>query len=127
MSKNLITASQSRFYAQVFNLASIVAVLIPPLLMIWVAVSIFVYASVAHHPNPKVREYNRWGGYRFYGIAGAYVPLGQPLYGLFGDWRGLVFLWGLMALIVIPWGGWALLKAGNDQWEDMEVEVAEHA
>jgi len=121
--KKVITAESSRLSAQLFTIASLVATIVPPLLMIWVAASIFVYASIAHHPNPKVVHYNRIAGYRFYGIAGAMVAFGQPIYGIFDNWRGLVLVWLIMAVVIIPWGVWDLLKARKDEWKDMVIEV----
>jgi len=121
--KKLITGAQSRFSAQLFNIASVVATLIPPLLMIWIAASIFVYASIAHHPNPRTAEYNRFSGYRFYGAAGAMMVFGQPIYVLFGNWHGLVAIWAILAIVVVPWGLWSIYKAGREPWQDMTIEV----
>ncbi len=124
--KKIISADQQRISARIFNLASMIAVLIPPLLMIWIAASIFAYASVAHHPNPKVVNYNRFAGYRFYGVAGAMVVLGQPIYGLIGNWYGLLAIWAIFAVVVIPWGIRDLLRVQRENWQDMEVEVNTH-
>ncbi|PWB59756.1 MAG: hypothetical protein C3F18_00610 [Nitrosomonadales bacterium] len=124
--KKIISAAQQRFSARIFNLASIIAVLIPPLLMIWIAASIFAYASVAHHPNPKVAHYNRFAGYRFYGVAGAMVVFGQPIYGLFNNWHGLLAVWAIFAAVVIPWGIRDLLRVQRENWQDMEIEVNTH-
>ncbi|MDP2961812.1 MAG: hypothetical protein Q8N54_03570 [Sulfurimicrobium sp.] len=124
--KKIISADQQRFSARIFNLASMIAVLIPPLLMIWIAASIFAYASVAHHPNPKVVNYNRFAGYRFYGVAGAMVVLGQPIYGLFSNWHGLLAIWAIFAVVVIPWGIRDLLQVQRENWQDMEVEANTH-
>ena len=71
--EKLISAAQCRRSAQIFIIGSIIAVLVPPLLMVWIAASIFAYASVAHHPDMRVREYQRWAGYRFYGLVGTLV------------------------------------------------------
>ena len=121
--KKVVTAGQSRFSAQLFNIASVIATLIPPLLMIWIAASIFVYASIAHHPNPRTVYYNRISGYRFYGAAGAMVVFGQPVYSLFGNWHGLVAIWAVLAIVVVPWGLWSIYTAGREQWQDMTIEV----
>lgn len=121
--KKVVTAGQSRFSAQLFNIASVIATLIPPLLMIWIAASIFVYASIAHHPNPRTVYYNRISGYRFYGAAGAMVVFGQPVYSLFGNWHGLVAIWAVLAIVVVPLGLWSIYKAGREQWQDMTIEV----
>lgn len=121
--KKTITAANSRLSAQLFTFASLVATVLPPLLMIWVAASIFVYASIAHHPNPKVVYYNRIAGYRFYGVAGAMVILGQPIYSILGGWQGLLVVWAILAVIIVPWGIWDVMKARNDEWQDMVIEV----
>jgi len=122
--KKLISAAQSRFAAQVFNLASMIVTAFPPLLMIWIAASIFVYASVAHHPNERVRQFNRIAGYRFYGIAGALLMLGSPIYSMVNaGWKGLLVVWAVLAVVVIPWGIWDLIKARKENWQDMVIEV----
>ena len=148
--KRVISAKSSRFSAQLFNIASVAAitagisalllgkllasqkigflpfVLSFPPLMIWLAFSIFVYASIAHHPNERTREYHRWAGYRFYGATGAMVVFGQPIYELFGGWSGLMGVWLLVFLIVVPWGLYAIWKAAREDWQDMTIEVAIH-
>lgn len=124
--EKIISAKQSQFAAKIFNLASIAVALVPPLLMIWVAASIFVYASVAHHPNPRVVHYNRIAGYRFYGVAGFLVVFGQPIYGFFGNWHGLLALWALLALAVLPLGIRDLIRVQGETWEDMVVEETAH-
>lgn len=146
--KRVISGKSSRFSAQLFNIASVASVTVgisalmlgkllashkigflpfvlsfPPL-MIWLAASIFVYASIAHHPNLHTREYHRWAGYRFYGATGAMVVIGQPIYGLMGGWNGLAAVWVLMFLIVVPAGLAAIWKAAKENWEDMTIEVA---
>lgn len=121
--KKLITAANSRLSAQLFTIASLIATIIPPLLMIWIAASIFVYASIAHHPNPKVVQYNRIAGYRFYSAAGSMVVFGQPIYSIFENWHGLLAIWTVLAAIIIPWGVWDLIKARKDDWQDMVIEV----
>lgn len=119
--KKHLSADSQRFSARIFNIASMVASVIPPLLMIWIAASIFVYASVAHHPNPRVVHYNRIAGYRFYGVAGAMVVFGQPIYGLFGNWHGLLAVWAIIALVVIPLGLRDLVRVRREDWRDMDV------
>lgn len=125
-SKKRISADSQRLSARIFNLASMVATAIPPLLMIWIAASIFAYASVAHHPNPKVVHYNRIAGYRFYGVAGAMVVFGQPIYGLFGNWHGLLAVWAILVLVIIPLGLRDLLRVQRENWQDMEIEANTH-
>lgn len=146
--KRVISAKSSRFSAQIFNIASVAAisagvsalvlgkllagqkigflplVLSFPPLMIWLGASIFVYASIAHHPNPHTRQYHRWAGYRFYAATGAMMVFGQPLYELLQGWNGLMVVWAVVFLIVVPWGLYAIWKAARDDWQDVTVEVA---
>ncbi len=121
-----ISGKSALFAARLFNIASIVATLVAPLLMIWIALSIFTYASIAHHPNPRTVYYNRWAGYRFYAAAGAGVLAGQPIYSLFENWHGLVAVWVLMVLIVVPAGIWDIVRAGRESWQDITIEVEPH-
>ena len=146
--KRVVSGKSCRFSAQIFNIASVFAisagisalmlgklfashkigflpfVLSFPPLMIWLGASIFVYASIAHHPNSLTREYHRWAGYRFYGATGAMVVIGQPIYGLLGGWNGLAAVWALVFFIVVPPGIYAIWKAAKESWEDMTIEVA---
>ena len=148
--KRVISAKSSRFSAQLFNIASVAAitagisalllgkllasqkigflpfVLSFPPLMIWLAASIFVYASIAHHPNERTRHYHRWAGYRFYGATGAMVVFGQLIYEVFGGWVGLMGVWAVMFLIVVPWGLYDIWKAARENWQDMTIEVGIH-
>ena len=133
-----ITAAQQRLAAQVFNIASILAVIIFPLIMLWIAVSIFTYAALAHHPSLKVREYVRHGGYRFYGLVGFLVVVlnftEQMRHWIPGVVRlGMVavpmiwpVVWLASVLVIAPLGLRDIFRARNDSWQDMTVEV-EHA
>ena len=123
--KRSIPAERCRFAAQVFNIASIVAVMIPlPLLMIWVGASMFVYAANAHHPDERVAQYTRRAGYRFYGVTGAMVILGQPLISWLGAYKGVFTIWAIIALGIIPAAIWEILKAHREVWRDLVIEVA---
>lgn len=123
MASKTITGKSALFAARLFNIASITATLIAPLLMIWIAASIFTYASIAHHPNPRTVYYNRISGYRFYGAAGAMVIFGQPVYSLFENWYGLVAAWLILVVVVVPFGIWDIFRAGREDWEDLIIEV----
>ena len=123
MASKTITGKSALFAARLFNIASITATLIAPLLMIWIAASIFTYASIAHHPNPRTVYYNRISGYRFYGAAGAMVIFGQPVYSLFENWYGLVAAWLILVVVVVPFGIWDIFRAGRESWEDLIIEV----
>lgn len=128
--EKLIGAAHSRRSAQLFIIGSMISVLIPPLIMVWIAISIFIYASVAHHPDPRVREYQRWAGYRFYGIAGTLVvilnfigPLKALLGGTFNMWATI---WAVSLLVVVPLGIRDLIRISRENWQDMMVEVDVH-
>lgn len=139
MPAKTITAEQQRRDAQLFNILSCIAVALMPLIiptLLWLAASIFVHASIAHHPNPRVRAYLYPGGYRFYGLVGTLVvvlnfsnimsswipgvlnmgPLHLPMF-----W---VWVWVLSLLVVIPLGVRDIRRAGAEPWQDMTVEVA---
>jgi hypothetical protein len=139
MATKIVTGKSALFAARLFNIASIVATLIAPLLMVWVAISIFAYATVAHHPNPRAVYYNRISGYRFYGVTGAMVIFGQPInfllepiishdlglstHTLFGNFYGWVAVWLIIVAVVVPFGIWDIIRAGRENWEDLTVEV----
>ena len=36
--------------------------------MLWLGLSMLVYAMNRHHPNPKVGHYTQQAAYRFYGV-----------------------------------------------------------
>ncbi|MCA1924719.1 MAG: hypothetical protein LDL16_00390 [Thiobacillus sp.] len=148
--KRVISASSARFAAQLFNIITVAALMISltalllgkllaghkigflpfvlslPPVMIWLGASIFVYASIAHHPNPRTAHYNKWAGYRFYGVMGSLVVFGQPIYGLIGGFGGLVLVLGLAVAIIVPWALYDIWRAAREKWEDLTVEVAIH-
>ena len=123
----VVTAGQCKLAARSFNIGSIIAATIPIFVMVWIAASIFVYASVAHHPDMRVREYNRFAGYRFYTVVGTIVVV-LNFSGVMKDWVGgegplWLTVWGLSFLIIVPMGVWSIIKAGKEQWQDLKVEV----
>lgn len=136
-----ITAAEQRRAAKLFNIFSCVAIGFMPLIipaLLWIAASIFVHASIAHHPNHRVREFLYPGGYRFYGLVGSLVvvlnfspqmsswipgvlkfgPLHLPMF-----WPAV---WGVSLLVILPLGIRDILRANKENWQDMTVEV-EHA
>lgn len=145
--KRVISASSSRFSAQMFNLITVGVLLISlttlllgkllaghkigflplvlslPPVMIWLGASIFVYASIAHHPNSRTVHYNKWAGYRYYGVMGSLVVFGQPLYDLLGGWPGLMLVLGLAVTIIVPWALFDIYRAAREPWQDMTIEV----
>ncbi len=128
--EKLISASHCRRSAQIFIIGSIISVLVPPLIMVWIAASIFAYASVAHHPDMRVREYQRWAGYRFYGLAGTLVVV-LNFSGAMTAWVGggvnlLLTVWVVSLLVVVPLGIRDLIRISRENWQDMWVEVPVH-
>ncbi|MBT9613044.1 MAG: hypothetical protein IV108_07250 [Burkholderiales bacterium] len=122
--KKVLEADRCRFAAQVFNLATIVAVIIPiPLLMIWIGASMFVYAANAHHPDERVARYTRRAGYRFYGVTGAMVIAAQPILSWIGGFTGVFVIWALIALGLIPAAIWEIFNARRETWRDIVLEV----
>jgi hypothetical protein len=91
--------------------------------MIWLAASIFVYASIAHHPDLTVRHYNKWAGYRYYAVVGTLTVLSNDLAQLPTGWTGV---WALMLLALIPWALYDVWKAGQEKWQDLAVDKDKH-
>lgn len=129
MPAKTITAAQQRSDAQRFNLFSSAAVVLMPLvipLMLWIAASIFVHASIAHHPNQRVRDYLYPGGYRFYGLVGALVitlnfsPQMAKLAG--GSIQLVGLVWLVSVLVVVPLAVRDILRARKENWQDITVE-----
>ena len=124
-----ITAQQQKRSAQHFTLFSSLAVLALPLVIpmfIWVAASIFMYAAAAHHPNPKVCEYVRRSGYRFYATFALLVLMGFFGFMLaewMGRWNLILTVWAVTILMVVPLGIADIWRAGRENWQDMTVEV----
>jgi hypothetical protein len=145
--KRLISASSSRFAAQLFNIITVAVMMISltalllgkllashkigflpfvlslPPVMIWLGASIFVYASIAHHPNALTAHYNKWAGYRYYGVMGSLVVFGQPMYDLLGGWLGLMLVLGFAVAVIVPWALFDIYRAAREPWQDLVVEV----
>lgn len=145
--KRVIPAASSRFAAQLFNIITVAALLISltalllgkllashkigflpfvlslPPVMLWLGASIFVYASIAHHPNLRTVHFNKWAGYRFYGVMGSLVVVGPAIYDLLGGWLGLMLVLGLAVTIIVPWAIYDIFKAAREPWADMIIEV----
>jgi hypothetical protein len=127
----ILTALSQKRAAQRFNALSVGAILLMPafpILLLWIAGSILVYAISAHHPNPRVQEYIRFGGYRFYGLVGALLislTYTNELKRLFGGalemWAAI---WGISILVVVPFGLRDIWRAGKESWQDMQVDQA---
>jgi hypothetical protein len=125
-----ISAAQCRRSAQMFIIGSMLAVIVFPLIMVWIAASIFVYASAAHHPDHRVGEFQRWAGYRFYGLVGTLVVTlnfsGEMKHWVGGGVNLLLAVWAVSVLVVVPLGIRDLIRIGREQWRDMTVEVEVH-
>lgn len=130
MPAKTITAVDQKRAAQMFNFFSALAVVTVLPIVLWIAASIFVYASIAHHPNPKVVAYLRPSGHRFYGLTGALVVVlnfSSQLAKWAGGWLHLALaIWVLGLLVVVVPGIRDILRAGRENWQDITVEV-EHA
>jgi len=125
--EKLITAGQCKFAARIFNIGSIIAVMSVVLIPIWIAGSIFTYAGIAHHPNHDVREFNRWAGYRFYGLVGSLVVIlnftGEMKAMLGGTFNMWLTVYIVNCLVVVPLGLRDIYRASKKEWQDMTVEV----
>lgn len=128
MQQTYLSARQQRLSAQVFNIASIIAVLAPPLIMLWIAASIFVYAAIAHHPNPRVVKYLRSAGYRFYGLAGSLVVVlnyseqMKPWFG--GTLHMWLAVWLISLLVIVPLGVRDIVRAAREPWAGLNLAAA---
>lgn len=143
----VIPAASSRFNAQLFNIITVVALMLSlsallvgklfasekigflplvlslPPIMIWLGASIFVYASIAHHPNALTCHYNKWAGYRFYGVMGSLVVIGPMIYGVLGGLQGVMLVVGFAVAIIVPWALVDIYRAAREPWQDVTVEV----
>lgn len=129
MPTKVLSASSQKKSAQIFNLLSVIAIILMPifpLLLIWIAASIVVYSANIYHPNPLVRRYTKYAGYRFYGFTGASLSsmlFSGVLMKIAGDALTLMAsIWGLGILIVVPMGIWSLYKADRERWKEMLIE-----
>ncbi len=98
------------------------AMALPPI-MLWLAASIFVYAMIAHHPNERVQHYNKWAGYRYYAIVGFLTIFSNDIAQQLGGWLTVL---GMGVVALVPWAVWDVIKAGREDWVDMELEVEHH-
>ena len=119
----VIRAASSRFAAMQMDIGNIVSMLLPPLPVLWFGFSILVYAMHRHHPDPKVGEYTRWAGYRFYAVMGLIIPVGTFFP---GDAKmAWLVAWITGILLIVPWSAWSILRAQRDHWEDIVLPPAE--
>jgi heme/copper-type cytochrome/quinol oxidase subunit 2 len=125
----IISAKQQMRAAQGFTFFSCLAVLLLPLfipMFIWIAASIFMYAAAANHPNPKVCEYIKQSGYRFYSTFVLLVVMaffGFTLGEKIGALNVLFLVWGISVLLVVPLGVRDMLRASKEDWQDIKMEI----
>ena len=125
---NLLAVGTTLLAASLFTLGQFIAdkkmaflpmaMSLPPV-MIWLAASIFVYAAIAHHPHERVRYFNKWAGYRYYGLVGFLTIFANDIAHLPTGWMGV---WALMILSLVPWALYDVWRAGKEDWQDLEIE-----
>jgi len=116
----LLSGKSCRFAAALFNYGNILAVLLPPVGLLWLAASMVVYAMNRHHPNEKVGEYTQQAAYRIYGVTGLIVAAA-----VFIPKDGLNYylgIWAAAVLIIVPWSILDLWRIRKDDWQDIEIE-----
>jgi len=113
---NVITAASARRTAALFDYGNLLAVALPlPLGILWLGASMVVYAMNRHHPNPRVGYYTQWAAYRFYGVVG-FVVVVATFYGT--GLKAWLITWAVMAVILIPWTVYDLLRIYREDWRD---------
>jgi hypothetical protein len=127
MATKIITAQSQMRAAQSFSFFSIVSILVPPVILIWIAASIFVYAAVANHPNLRVRDFLTHSGYRFYGLVGGLVAV-LNFSPQLAKWAGggmqlIEIIWVIAFLVVVPLGVRDILRAKKEPWKDFTLET----
>lgn len=97
-----------------------IAMIVPPIL--WFGLSIMIYIIARHHPNERVGYFTQQAAYRYYGMIGVVIPVGT----FFGtDWRLWIMMGGVVALILVPWTIWELIKIQKEDWQDIEITSGE--
>ena len=141
----IILAANARMFARFFNLGNLVsllpglivapilllteqeristifmfiAMIVPPIL--WFGLSIMIYIIARHHPNELVGHYTQQAAYRYYGMIGVVIPVGT----FFGtDWQLWILMGGVVALVLVPWTVWELIKTQKENWQDIEIMI----
>jgi len=118
-----ISAASARRAATLFNYGNLVATLIPlPLGILWLGLSMAVYTMNRHHPNPRVGYYTQWAAYRFYGVVG-FIVAEATFYS--ENLKLWLITWAVMALILIPWTIYDLIRIYREPWQDTERQQEE--
>ena len=143
----IIPAKNARMFARLFNLGNLlsllpglvvaplillteqekvstifmfIAMIVPPIL--WFGLSIMIYIISRHHPNELVGHYTQQAAYRYYGMIGIVIPIGT----FFGtDWHLWILMGGAVALVLVPWTIWELVKTQKENWQDIEITLGE--
>lgn len=130
MSARILSARSQMRAAQLFNMMSMAAItLMPafPVLLLWIAGSIVVYSASICHPNPVVREYVKFGGYRFYGLVGSLLVVliyANELKKMFGGALQMwLLIWLISFLVVVPLGLRDIWRASKEEWRDIRMET----
>ena len=119
-SAQLISGLSARRTARLFNFGNLLAILLPmPLGILWLGGSIAVYTMIRHHPNPQVGYYTQWAAYRFYGLVGLVVVIATFFSTSMVAWLAT---WAILALIMIPWTLYDLVRIQKQDWPDMYIE-----
>lgn len=141
----IIPAANARMFARLFNLGNLlsllpglvvaplillteqekvstifmfIAMIVPPIL--WFGLSIMIYIISRHHPNELVGHYTQQAAYRYYGMIGIVIPIGT----FFGtDWHLWILMGGTVALVLVPWTIWELIKTQKENWQDIEIII----
>ena len=115
----VLPARSCRNAAALFNYGNIIAVLIPPVGLLWLAASMVIYAMNRHHPDDKVGHYTQIAAYRIYAITGFLVAVA-----IFIPRDGLNYylaFWALSVAIVVPLSIRDLLRIRCECWEDVRI------
>lgn len=118
---HLVTARSARFSAALFNYGSIISLLAPfPLMIFLLGASMFVYCMNRHHPNEKVGHYTQQAAYRFYGVTGFFVAVAMflPV-----NLNYYLIAWAVGAAILLPLSLRDLARIRRERWDDMEILV----
>ena len=116
----VIAAHRARGAARMFSYGNLITMLIPlPLGILWMGVSMVVYAMNRHHPNPRVGHYTQLAAYKLYGVMGMIVVVAT----FFGtELKYWLITWGISALILVPGAIYDLWKINKETWHDVNLE-----
>ncbi len=117
----VVSGASARKAAAMFNIGNIIGIAVPvPLGLLWLGISMVVYAMNRHHPNPRVGHYTQQAAYRFYGITGFFVAAGAFIPR--GDWQLYALAWAGAAAILVPWSLIDLARIRRETWEDVTID-----